>query len=341
VEETRRARWTRRALTIPIVIGMTGVYLAALPPVLLLAALRDLRSGLPLPTLRLAVFGAVYLVCETLGLLACLGIWLAAVPGMATGSSRAARERFERRTFALQCWWGGTLFRAIRAIWSVSLEVEGDAAVEGPLLVFVRHASLADTLLPVNVLSRLHGLRLRYVLKRELLVDPCLDVAGQRLPNVFVRRGSGDGKREIDSIRQLAADAGPREGVLIYPEGTRFSQERRARALERIAAGGDTERLERARLLRRVLPPRTGGPQALLEARPDADVLFVAHVGLDGLTKLGDFLDGRLVERRVRVQLRRVSAESIPSERGARVEWLDAEWARLDAWVDAALAREA
>jgi len=260
------------------------------------------------------------------------------VVGRATGSARAARERFERSTFALQCWWAGTLFRAIRALWSVSLEVEGDASVDGPLIVFVRHASLADTLLPANVLSSPHGLRLRYVLKRELLVDPCFDVAGQRTPNVFVRRGSGNGKREIDSIGQLAAGAGPGEGVLIYPEGTRFSQERRTRALERIEASGDTERLERARRLRRVLPPRTGGPQALLEARPDADVLFVVHVGLEGLTKLEDFLDGSLVGRRVRVQLRRVPAASIPSERSARIDWLDAEWARVDEWVDGALA---
>ncbi len=340
VEETPRARWTRRALTVPAVLVMAGAYVAALPLVLLLAGLRDLRFGRRLPTLRLALFGAVYLVCETLGLLACLGIWLASALETAVGSPRT-QERYEHRNFALQCWWGGTLFTAIRRIWSVSLEVEDDAEAErgdGPLLVFIRHASLADTLLPVNVLSRRHGMRLRYVLKRELLVDPCLDVAGQRLPNVFVRRGSGEGKREIDSIRQLAAGAGPEEGVLIYPEGTRFNQERRARALERIAASGDSERLERARLLRRVLPPRSGGPQALLETRPDADVLFVAHVGLDGLTKLHDFLDGSLVGRRIRVRFRRVPAASIPSERSARIEWLDAEWALLDEWVEEALA---
>ncbi len=335
VDETPRARWTRRALTVPIVLAATVAYLAALPLALLVAALRDLRSGRRLPTLRLALFGAVYLVCETLGLLGCLAIWLASGPAMRLSGSQAARERFQRWTFALQCGWGGALFAAIRRIWSVSLEVEGDAEVgTGPLLVFIRHASLADTLLPVNLLSRRHGLRLRYVLKRELLVDPCLDVAGQRLPNVFVRRGTGDGKREIDSIRQLATGAGPGEGVLIYPEGTRSNPERRARALERIAASGDLERLERARLLRHVLPPRTGGPQALLETRPDADVLFVAHVGLDGLTKLHDFVDGSLVGRRIRVLFRRVPAASVPVERNARVEWLDAEWARVDEWID-------
>lgn len=329
VDETRRARWTRRAVSLPAVPLLTAGYLAALPVVLVLAALRDLRFGRKAPTLRLALFGAVYLVCETMGLLASLGIWLGAGPW--TG---APAERFLSWNYALQRAWAGTLFRCIQALWSVTLETEGDEQVgRGPLLVFFRHASLADTLMPANVLSVRHGLRLRYVLKRELLVDPCLDVAGQRLPNVFVRRGSGDGKREIDFIRRLAAGMGPEEGILIYPEGTRFTPERRERALERIRTGGDRQRLERARKLRRVLPPRTGGPQALLEARPDADVLFVSHVGLDGLAKLSHFLDGRLVGRRIRVRFRRVPASSVPGERSERVAWLDGQWARIDAWV--------
>ena len=44
--------------------------------------------------------------------------------------------------------------------------------------------------------------------ERELLWDPCLDVVGQRLPNVFVRRGDGDGASEIAAVRAPAADLG-------------------------------------------------------------------------------------------------------------------------------------
>jgi 1-acyl-sn-glycerol-3-phosphate acyltransferase len=313
------------------------LYLALSPLIVVGAALRDLRFGRRLPTLRLALFGAVYLACETLGLLASGALWVAC-----GGGGAASRQRWERWNFALQRVWAGALFAAVRRIFALTLEVEGDAEVgDGPLLVFVRHASLADTLLPSNLLSIRHGLRLRYVLKRELLCDPCLDIVGQRLPNVFVQRGSGDGKREIDSIRRLAADLGDDEGLLIYPEGTRFSPARRARALERISASGETERLERARSLERVLPPRTGGPQALLETRPDADVLIVGHVGFDGLTKLHDFVDGSLVGRHLHVRFHRVPAAAIPRERPARIEWLDAEWARLDAWIQTTLAADA
>ena len=110
--------------------------------------------------------------------------------------------------------------------------------------------------------------RLRYVLKRELLWDPCLDIVGHRLPNCFIERGAKISAPEIERIRGLAQDLGPTDGVLIYPEGTRFTPERREAVLARIEARGDTALLERARALQNVLPPRLGGSLALLEESP-------------------------------------------------------------------------
>ena len=72
------------------------------------------------------------------------------------------------------------------------------------------------------------------MLKRELLSEPCLDIAGQRLPNYFVRRDTGE-EVERERIGQLARDMGSDDGFLLYPEGTRFTAERRQRALEKIA----------------------------------------------------------------------------------------------------------
>jgi len=84
--------------------------------------------------------------------------------------------------------------------------VERDPIGEGPIHLFVRHVSVADTLLAAVLLQHREGWRLRYVLKRELLWDPCLDLVGQRLPNYFVDRGGSDAQREIDGVRALAAD---------------------------------------------------------------------------------------------------------------------------------------
>jgi hypothetical protein len=61
-----------------------------------------------------------------------------------------------------------------------------------PVIVFLRYASVADTLLPAVFLANPNGLKLRYVLKHELLLDPCLDIVGNRLPNSFVQRSAGD-----------------------------------------------------------------------------------------------------------------------------------------------------
>ncbi|HRE89632.1 MAG TPA: 1-acyl-sn-glycerol-3-phosphate acyltransferase, partial [Myxococcota bacterium] len=85
------------------------------------------------------------------------------------------------------------------------------------------HTSLVDTLLPTTYLTARRGLKLRWVLKRELLVDPCLDVAGSRLPNAFVARDGSDTEKALAQVRALATDLPADEGVLIYPEGTRFT----------------------------------------------------------------------------------------------------------------------
>lgn len=123
----------------------------------------------------------------------------------------------------------------MRALFGIRIEVMGGGeAVPGPVIVLVRHASIVDNLLSANLIARPHRIRLRYVLKRELLADPCLDVAGRRLPNYFVRRGTGEA-RELERVRALANGLGSDEGVLICPEGTRFTPERRARAIGRIA----------------------------------------------------------------------------------------------------------
>jgi len=124
---------------------------------------------------------------------------------------------------------------------------------------------------------------------------------------------------------------------LLYPEGTRATPEKRARVLTRLAEAGDTARLAAARELKHTLPPRPGGAMALLEARPDVGVLFVAHVGFDGVESLQDLWRGGLVGRELRVTMWKVNAADIPVVRQDRVAWLDREWAKIDQWVDANL----
>lgn len=322
------AALARRLVSIPSYLVAAVVVWAALPVLVAGTLLADLLLRRRLVLTRLLLLLAVYLACELWGLAAAFGLWVAKVL-----SPAFARERFLDAHWALQGWWAATLFGAIRRILGLRVSIEGVEAVHsGPLLVFVRHASILDTLLPSVFVARSGDLRLRYVLKKELRWDPCLDVVGSRLPNAFVDRESPDSRAEIDLVRSLAADLGPLDGILIYPEGTRFTPAKRARAIERLAQG-DPGLLSRARALRYVLPPKLGGTLGLLEASPHADVLIVAHVGLEGLARVRHLLSRTLVGRRLQVKLWRVPRGTIPTERKRRAEWLFDEWARVDAWI--------
>ncbi len=330
VEETRAETVRRRLRTIPpFVVAL--VLVTALLPVLLVVglvidAVRRVAFGVPPTATRLVLFLWVYLAAEVGGLMALAALWLASFGGR-------RRAWILEQTWRFQQLWAGVLFRAVRVLFSVRLEVSGDDAVApGPVIVLVRHASIVDNLLPANLVASPHRIRLRYVLKRELLADPCLDVAGRRLPNYFVRRGTGEAQ-EVERVRALARGLEADEGVLIYPEGTRFTPERRARAIARIAER-DSRLAARAERLQHLLPPRLGGVGALLDGAPAADVVVIAHHGFDGLRLISDIWRGGLVGLVIRVRMTRVPRSLVPETGAARADWLYDVWQGVDDWLE-------
>ncbi|MBT8215808.1 MAG: hypothetical protein HKN74_14125 [Acidimicrobiia bacterium] len=319
----------RRARSISVVTIGAVVTTAFLPLLLVLATGFDIARFMTghrrFVGARLLVIGWLYLVTELIGLLALGLTWVLTGFGLLRGPLTAS-------AFAIQRWWTGTLLRVIATVFQLKLEVEGDEDLApGPIVVLMRHASIIDNLLPGALISRPTGIRLRYVLKKELLSDPALDVAGNRLPNYFVDRAAG-GTTEVDAVGALGSGLGPDEGVLIYPEGTRFTPERRERALERLA-DRNPELLERGRRLQHVLPPRPGGPLALLDVTPPLDVIIAAHRGLDGFSHIRDIMEGGLVGSTVRVRFERHPHSTIPADRDARVQWLYDRWDDIDSWI--------
>ena len=121
-----------------------------------------------------------------------------------------------------------------------------------------RPASLADSLVSAWVVTSLAGLRPRYVLKRELLADPCLDIVGNRLPNYFLDRQAADSRLELDALTLLSAGMGLDDVAVIFPEGTRASPNKRERALSKLRER-DPARAERLAGLQHLLPPRPAG----------------------------------------------------------------------------------
>lgn len=315
--------WSRRLITIPIVY-VAFVLMTVLLPVVLIAGLaidgfRWIASRTPAVTLRISAFGWVYLLGE---------VW--AIAALAV-TGLLPRDRSIAATYRLQSWWLNWNLTSVRLLFRLTFTVEGTSEIPpAPMLVLSRHASIIDTLLPGHYITDNYGIRLRYVLKRELLVDPALDIAGNRLPNVFVDRG-GDTARELGFIRDLVTAMPDDEGVLIYPEGTRYSEAKRIRFTGRVADQGGTVG-EIAAGYQRVLPPRAAGTLEILRARA-LDVVVLAHHGFDGFAEVRDIWSGGLVGSTIALRFHRIPHATIPSDASDRKTWLFETWADIDRWV--------
>ena len=232
-------------------------------------------------------------------------------------------DAFIRGNYRLQWWWASQLKRAADSIFSIRYQITGQEALPGSAILASRHASLADTVLPVTIYAKPQQLRLRYIMKRELLWDPCLDIVGNRLPNFFIARGTGE-QAQIDGVVSLLEGLEPMAGVLIYPEGTRFTVQKREQLLERFA--DDPRRLAQMERWPDLLPPRLGGLLAMLEHNPGLDVLFCAHVGFEGSTSFGSLVNGSWVGTRVQVHFWRVPYAQLPAGRAALEKFLFEQW---------------
>ncbi len=317
----------RRLVSIPALMLAAAILTLAAPVWIVLGAVADLVRGRPrLPVVRLLAFAFLWSWLELAGVFCSAVLW---VIGRATDRSRH---------YALQRWWARNLLGALRITCGVRVRVENVEALRpGPVLMFARHASLADSLVSAYVVTTVAGMKPRYVLKRELLADPCLDVVGQRLPNHFLDRGATDSTPELEALSRLAGDMDVDTVGIIFPEGTRANPIKRDRAIARISEV-DPGRVERVRPLRHLLPPRPAGAAAMLRGHPTCDVVTAWHVGFEGLDTFSGIL-GALARPMppVRFVLRRIPRSEVPSSYGDLTAWLDREWMRMDDEVDVAL----
>ncbi len=331
-EGPRGARLARRARGIGIEAA-AFVALTLLSPVVLAAAvLVDAALWLvrrkPWMAVRLAAMAWWFLFGELRGIAGLAGIWVVTGGPLGAGSLRRRRMVYDLRIHWCRSHLGG-----VRVLFGLKFEVEGlEKAGPGPVLVLIRHASIIDNALPDSVIGHAHGIGLRFVLKRELESIPTIDIGGRWVPANFVRRASDDAAGEVARLRRLAHDLGEGEGILIYPEGTRHTDEKLARAKELIAERQPAV-APLANRLRNVLPPRLGGPIALLEEARGVDVVMCGHVGFDGFEYISDIWGGGLVGTTVRVRFWRFPAAEIPDTEEERIAWLYDRWQILDDWV--------
>ena len=316
----------RRLKTIPTTfllwVAVTLLLPLLFPVVLLVDVARRLVTGKPFMATRLLAIGWVYLAAQV-GVIVVAGMqWVASLP---FGSSAANRRR--QWSYWLQGRWVATVMAAMTSLFGLEFEVNGaDQVAPGPVIVLFRHASIMDNLLPHAFVSAPNGLRLRWVLKKELLSDPALDIGGNRMPNYFVDRDSDDSQTQLDNIAALGADLGPEDGVLLFPEGTRYSESRRQHRMEALAEA-NPELHETMVPFPHVLPPKTGGVLALLDSR--TDVVVAAHTGFEELRGIKEIWSKAPVGRTISISFRRYPAADIPDSSEERKRWLFTAWA----WV--------
>lgn len=322
----------RRPVAYAVVAAATYA-LVVTPWPLLVVALGAFSTVVPgrWRPLRLAAFAVVGVLLEAAGLLAGLVLTLRYAGRLRSLPSQLAhlavlRLLLRALVVAAQVLFGLRL-RTDEVSWS-PLD-DGVPGSTNAMLVLSRHAGPGDSLLLVHtLLDRDHVRRPRMVLKELLALDPLVDLYLSRLPSAFVRPGDGP-----EVVGGLARGLGEEDALLIFPEGGNVTPGRRVRALASLRRKGMAERAERAARLRHLLPVRPGGVVSALAAAPHADVVLVAHTGLEHLDGLRSIWRGLPLDTTLLLRWWFVAATELPRDPDAQTDWLDARWAELDEWV--------
>jgi 1-acyl-sn-glycerol-3-phosphate acyltransferase len=327
--------WVRRPVAVVGLLAVLALAVVLAPVLLVVAAVRDIVSAGRWRAVRLLGFLLVYLLLELGALLAALALWVASGLGWRLDSPRFRRAHYAvlRRVLHALVAAAQRLFRlrvtTVGPSWS-PLD-DGVPGSTNAMLVLSRHAGPGDSVLLVETLmNRDHLRRPRIVLKAVLQLDPMVDVYLNRLPNRFLVPGRADLAEEVGA---LARGLGEEDAFLIFPEGGNFTQGRRRRVIEALRGGGRHTEAGRAERMVHVLPPRTGGVLAALAAAPTADVVFVAHTGLEHLSTLRDIWRGLPMEGEVLMRWWFVPADEVPRSRHLQSEWLYERWSEIDRWI--------
>ena len=325
-------RLLRRVVLAPLVVLLTVLLWVTLP--LWLIASAALSPVLPgrWRALRLLWVAILYLTCEALLLVVMFGLWLASGFGW-----RIRTPYFEGIHYDLVQGVTWVFFRESRRVLRLRITTDGpapDAHPGIPLLVCCRHAGPGDSFTLIYALMHWYSREPRVVLKDTLAWDPAIDVLLSRIPARFISTNPGPGEDLESHIATLASGLDENDAFVIFPEGGNFTPERRQRAIDRLRRLGMERMARRAEEMTNVLAPRPGGFLAALDAAPDADVVLVAHTGLDHLRTVGDVWRELPMDKQLIMRWWQVPRAEIPEGREARIDWLYAWWERIDTWVE-------
>ncbi len=324
----------RRLVSILAVLVLLPLSVAAAPLWVPVAVATDLAQGLRrLPSLRLGAMAVVYLVHEWICLALALGLTARDAVLAATGRRPDDPTSWRR----VEGWWISSLLVWARRLLAIRFELPRPPTFpDGGFVLLSRHASMADAVLPVWLLTGLQDRWVHYVMKRELRFDPTLDIYGRRLDNHFISRRGADSDAEATALHGLSRRARPAAALVIFPEGTYATPARRRRIRGSLARRGSTELVELADELRHLLPPKPAGTLALLAGQPAFDVVVLGHVGLEGVSELRGLRRRLPLAEPVTVRWWHHRRADLPVGEAELIAWLNDRWRTLDRWIDSA-----
>ena len=81
------------------------------------------------------------------------------------------------------------------------------------------------------------------------------------------------------------------------------------------------------------MAPKPGGVLAALTNADDADVVFVAHTGVEHMATVLDVWRELPMDTAIEMRWWLVPAADVPSDREARIDWLFDWWKQIDDWI--------
>lgn len=326
------AALVRRVVLAPAVIALTVFLWVSAPLWLVGTAVASAFVPGWLRPVRLAWVLVWHLTLESVILVELFGLWIASGFG-----AWIRRPWFERVHYDVAQLYLVLFFREARRVLRLKIETVGptpDAFPGHPLLVCCRHAGPGDSFTLMYALMHWYHREPRVVLKDTLAWEPAIGIILHRLPSRFIRPDPRPGHDVESEIAAMAHGLDENDAFVIFPEGGNFTVARRQRAIDRLRRLGLERMAERAERMKHVLAPRPGGVIAALDAAPEADVLMVAHTGLDHVLTVRDVWRELPMDKRIVMRWWRVPRAEIPAGREERIEWLFDWWHRIDEWIE-------
>ncbi|WP_018349305.1 1-acyl-sn-glycerol-3-phosphate acyltransferase [Longispora albida] len=204
-----------------------------------------------------------------------------------------------------------------------------------PVIVLARHAGVFNSPLVLHLVASQLGRTPHTIAKRSAALTPGTRRLYRASRVAFFDFGRQTGKvAALLHLKRLASTAEPSDAIVIFPEGANYSAARRRRLIAALGADGHTQLAGQATRMRHTLHPHPGGVRFTAAHAPHADIVILAHTGLEDLLAGWGRIDYPITtDGIVHVAWWHIPSRDIPRAPEAFAAWLGERWLAADRWI--------